>query len=259
MAVGARTNRVVLGAGPLLLVAQPVGSGAPSIDGRAGDAAALDHGGVVGLIDVSAQTPDDAARLVESTATSWGGAAALGVVGGSIAATVAAVDAGAGLVVVDTSGESPAEPALAVARRGALVVLTGADAMASIAVADTLAADGIAPDRIVVEIGPYADPAARAESHLGPDSLVAAVEHAAYGFRVGAALAEPESHGWSDGAEIGALTELLLCGVATVRGPSVERFRRVLAVVSAVQGARRQVTDRPGAATSSRSPGGSPS
>ena len=62
------------------------------------------------------------------------------------------------------------------------------------------------------------------------------LEHAAYSFRVGVVIPEagPEDDESADGAEIGALTELLLTGVATVRGPSPRRFHRVLAVVDAL-------------------------
>jgi hypothetical protein len=100
---------------------------------------------------------------------------------------------------------------------------------------------------VVVELGPVdADPAGVAEAHLGEGFRIDALERLAYRFRVGARLhpvaADADEH--AHGSQIGALTEVLLAGATTVRGVEPVRFRRVLAVVRALQAADPRTVER---------------
>ena len=222
MAPRTRSHRVALGARPRLLT---------PVDGW--DLGR--HPDSVPIVDLAGTTPDEAADQVARFEADIPPGTGFGVAGASPEVLVEAIRAGAGLAIVEVT-TTPVDGIRALADSGALVVLTGTDPLASVAVADHLATAGAAGNRVVVEVGPYADPAARAEAHLGRSCLIEVLEHAAYSFRVGAVIHEtgPEGNEAANGAEIGALTELLLTGVATVRGPSSRRFHRVLAVVEAL-------------------------
>lgn len=222
MAPRTRSHRVALGARPRLLT---------SVDGWDPGR----HPTSVPVVDLAGATSDEAADQVARFEADIPAGTGFGVAGASAEVLVDAVHAGAGLAIVEVA-TTPVDGIRALADRGALVVLTGPDPLASVAVADHLAAAGAAGNRVVVEVGPYVDPAAPAEAHLGRSCLIEVLEHAAYSFRVGAVIPAtgPEGDEAAEGAEIGALTELLLTGVATVRGPSPRRFHRVLAVVDAL-------------------------
>lgn len=163
----------------------------------------------------------------------------LGVAGGSPAAVEAAVASGAGLVIIDAHGADP-ERVCSLARHGVALVLAATDVHEALATVDALGAAGIDTGRVVVELGPVdADPAGAAEAHLGEGFRIDALERLAYGFRVGARLhpVDPDAPERAHGSQIGALTEVLLAGATTVRGVAPARFRRVLAVVRALDAA----------------------
>lgn len=144
------------------------------------------------------------------------------------------VDRPVGPVLVVTPGDEvtllhvpadlPVEPAaIAATGQGHLIVLTGArDATADAATA--LVADGAAPTGVVIEVS------------VGPGPAPRDLAASATGF--GVVLTAPPGTGDEQAAwELGMLTRVLTDGARTVRGADPVRFRRVRAVVAAIDAA----------------------
>ena len=146
-------------------------------------------------------------------------------------AVPAALAAGAALIHVPARlGAAPG--VCQAAASGALVVIAGELADAHLVALDVVAAGGD-PHRLAVEVAikpgqPLPTPTGVGLMQ-GSGMMIAAEVVAAEGSPL-------ENLGW----EVGALTGLLLTGVRLVRGVSGARFRRVVAVVEAIGGSRRQ-------------------
>ncbi len=186
------------------------------------------------LVDLTTLAVDQVGAAVAAARPA--GSGGVGVVGGGGAAVRAAIEAGADLAVVDLADASTPD-VRAVVGSGVVVVLHHAVPTVAVAAVDRLAADGVDTGRVVVELG------------APPDLFdeLAALERAAPGYRVGVRLvpdlapaghgAVAEGHEAAAGREIGVLTALLNAGVATVRGADPRRFRRVRAVLEAIDAA----------------------
>ncbi|CAN5724320.1 hypothetical protein BH10ACT1_BH10ACT1_29330 [soil metagenome] len=131
-------------------------------------------------------------------------------------------------VAVAVQGVGPAA-AVAAAEAGAVVLVGGGSGASGVEGATALAEAGVPVERLLVEV-PFG-------AGSMPTSAIHRVTDA--GFEVAVVLQPPhQAAGSHDGWQIGALAQVLALDVAAVRGVAPERFRRVAAVVAAIDSAR---------------------